>query len=565
MSDACAGYDLLLMAYADGEASAEERERVEAHLPECPRCQQRLTEWRTAAGQTSAVLRGATAHAWGRPPTAHPAWKPAGAGPAIAVGVLVSLLAVLVLPRIVAQGTATPAPAAAPARHTFAPSLLVNRVVVPTPTVVAAPVAPAAPPVTGVSFQAVPAAATTVAASTAPQTAADTIALVRQGSLLLADAKGERALPVSGQAAAPRWSASRQWLMYETVTSGHPEGTLWFARPDGATPATPAPDPASSGMARWSPRRDEAAVARRDGSLWLVEPPSGAPRDLLPAGGMVSNFVWAPDGSQLAVERRGVDGIAQAIWLVGRDGSKRRIAADAAAADGSGNGAPAGASTKPAPTPVLGAWSPNGDALAIWLSAGVPRSPTTPAPLAVWTDAQGARTILPAVLLYRDSIAWSPDGKALAAVAAIPTATGGERGELTVTPLSGGEARRLSPADQSTGDVAWSPDGGLIAYAAASGTGRRIWVTTPDGSERRPLSPGADDGYPEWSRHGDRVLYVHQTAGGAELWSVERDGSDAHRVASGLVGIADLPRTPFGSSGLVSYRGLFAWRAAQGP
>ena len=76
------------------------------------------------------------------------------------------------------------------------------------------------------------------------------------------------------------------------------------------------------------------------------------------------------------------------------------------------------------------------------------------------------------------------------------------------------------------------------------------------------MSTGPDDGYPQWSARGDRLLFVHQTPSGAELWEVARDGTDAHRVAAGLPAIGQLPSVPFGSSGLASYRGIFAWNGA---
>lgn len=179
------------------------------------------------------------------------------------------------------------------------------------------------------------------------------------------------------------------------------------------------------------------------------------------------------------------------------------------------------------------------------------------------------RRLLNNVLMYRDFLSWSPDGQALAVVESV--AAGNERlGQITVVPISAVAApHRLTDPGRADGDVAWSPDGALIAYASSPASPqpagpavRQIWVEAPDGSGRRPITPGAHDSFPQWSRDGSRILYVHQTATGAELWLVGRDGADPHPVVRGLPSIGRLPRQDFGASGLVSYRGVFDWTDA---
>jgi Tol biopolymer transport system component len=172
---------------------------------------------------------------------------------------------------------------------------------------------------------------------------------------------------------------------------------------------------------------------------------------------------------------------------------------------------------------------------------------------------------------YRDFMSWSPDGAQLAlAVPAAPDGSGNSSTQLVVASANGDKPEVVSAATQTVGDLAWSPDGHYIAYAAnntgaatAGATGRRIWLVTPDGAERRPVTLGPDDEFPQWSRDGKTLVYVHQTANGAEVWSVAPAGKGGpHREIAGLVGLHDLARQFFGASGLISYRGIFAWSAA---
>ncbi|HEY8742935.1 MAG TPA: hypothetical protein VIU62_07550, partial [Chloroflexota bacterium] len=412
---------------------------------------------------------------------------------------------------------------------------------------------------------------------TDPNQLAGTIAAVTNGDLRLFSATGTSRLTQSGIATAPRWSPSGRWLLYETPGT-RSSAQLWLLQPDAGTAAWRLPSPADSGLARWSPGRDEIAVASPGGSLWLVQAGSDTLRSLLPPGGLITNLAWSPDGSELAVERRGVGGETQSLWLVSRGGSITQVPGarlDAPLATTGAVGQPVDqAAQDTAALPVLGTWSPSSDRFTFWLTRDLKQGAATPAPLALWTRNQSARGLLPAVLMYRDFISWAPDGHALAAVASVLAAGGRQQfGQITVVPVRPqGPAQQLSDAGRADGDAAWSPDGALIAYASSlipppdtrSGSSRRIWLEAPDGSGRRPLSAGPLDTFPQWSKDGQEILYVHQTADTAQLWLVGRDGSDPHPVVDGIVGMQQLPGRNFGNSGLASYRGVFDWSAAAG-
>lgn len=289
-------------------------------------------------------------------------------------------------------------------------------------------------------------------------------------------------------------------------------------------------------------------------------------------------MAWAPNGKELAVERRGVGAAGQSVWLVSVNGQVRALtslglststnAPSERAALGARGFSPAIVS---GPFPVLGSWNPQSTALTLWLSPVAPRGSSEYLPFSLWTEARGAQETSVSMYPYREFMSWSPDGRAVALVE--PEDVPGSSvaiSRLVVASATGGAPVVVSADDQTVGDLAWSPDGRYIAYAASSvGTptagsaGRRIWLVSPDGAERRALTLGPDDEFPQWSRDGTSLIYVHQSATDAEVWSDTPDGKQApQRIITGLVALRDLSKQFFGASGLVSYRGIFAWNDA---
>ena len=613
MTDPCGGFDLLLMVYADGEATPDERRAVEAHIAGCLPCRQRLTEWqalnRNAAtlvkelstGTVPAHLARPRSAAGDRPfataagqsnpprtPVAHSNDAPVRPrGPqrtegssyrTLAIGVMMSLLAVFLIPLAVAKQETVPAARVASYAQATSASVMTRQ----TSATRSTALSQASMPTT--AAMAVSSVASTFSSTTLLQSAGSdgirlvgNIASVQGGNIYLHSATGDSEIVHDGKATAPRWSPSGRWLLYETTGPNAGAG-LMLTQPGNAAAPWPLPAPARNGLARWSPSHDEIAVAAHGGSLWLVQAGSDAPRQLLPPGGAVTNLAWSPDGSQLAVERRGVGNSVQSIWLVSRGGAiaqapvSSTVTAPTApkgpqASDTAGDGAAAN-------IPVLGSWSPSNTDFTYWSDNVSTPGASVPAPLTLWSLHQGARPLLPDVLMYRDFVSWAPDGHALAAVGSVLTPDGSERlGQITIIPIAPpGAAHALSDAGRADGDAAWSPDGSLIAYASSAvappgrtvDTARRIWVEAPDGGGRHPISPGPADSFPQWSKDGKEILYVHQTAGGAQLWLVGRDGSDPYPVVSGIVGMQQLPGQDFGDSGLASYRGVFDWSDAAG-
>jgi dipeptidyl aminopeptidase/acylaminoacyl peptidase len=153
---------------------------------------------------------------------------------------------------------------------------------------------------------------------------------------------------------------------------------------------------------------------------------------------------------------------------------------------------------------------------------------------------------------------WSPDGRFLAFV----SNREGEKKQLYVLPVGGGEARRLTDLPEDVGEVAWSPDGTRLAFSARVSdpayeepdekrrAPRRItrlqyklddvgWTTdrrqhlftVPAEGSAGPVqvtSGDYEDGYPAWSPDGSRIAFVSARG---EDWDVE-DVRDVYVVGA---------------------------------
>jgi WD40 repeat protein len=93
---------------------------------------------------------------------------------------------------------------------------------------------------------------------------------------------------------------------------------------------------------------------------------------------------------------------------------------------------------------------------------------------------------------------WSPDGTQIAFTANY---------KLRLMDADGSNQRILI---DDARDLEWSPDGRYIAYEAGSTSDEDIWITEPDGSNRRNLTNSEDvmESAPSWSPDGRQIAFT---------------------------------------------------------
>jgi Tol biopolymer transport system component len=97
--------------------------------------------------------------------------------------------------------------------------------------------------------------------------------------------------------------------------------------------------------------------------------------------------------------------------------------------------------------------------------------------------------------LTNDSAAvWSPDGKYLA----YQDSSLGEKSNILVVPVDGGDPVQITDLDGDIYDISWSRDSELIIFTHASDTELAVYIVTKDGFGLRPLFPGDGNAFGMW-------------------------------------------------------------------
>jgi Tol biopolymer transport system component len=218
-------------------------------------------------------------------------------------------------------------------------------------------------------------------------------------------------------------------------------------------------------------------------------------------------------------------------------------------------------------------WSPDGKRAAWWQ----PRRDSAPE-WELWVgnaDLSGAQR-LDVRLGNPAPVAWSPDGKSIAAnssqfgfshVVVVPSSGGPvkratrgnkfeivvgwstdgrrimygqtvEGGEFTtsIVTLATGQSVPVLPGEKRPFFASWSPDGAHIAYTLLEGSKNTIWVADSVGGNRRQLTKEGFETFPgflarsPWSPDGKEVLYESRRTGTADLWVAPIDGSAARQL-----------------------------------
>jgi Tol biopolymer transport system component len=114
----------------------------------------------------------------------------------------------------------------------------------------------------------------------------------------------------------------------------------------------------------------------------------------------------------------------------------------------------------------------------------------------------------------------SPDGKSVAYVVSVYDAEQNRlNGDVWVSPVSGGQARRITTDKASDGSPAWSPDGRRLAFVSKreGDAAAQLYLIPVDGGEAQRITemPLAVSN-PKWLPDGKRVAFVSHVIAGAE-------------------------------------------------
>jgi imidazolonepropionase-like amidohydrolase/Tol biopolymer transport system component len=133
--------------------------------------------------------------------------------------------------------------------------------------------------------------------------------------------------------------------------------------------------------------------------------------------------------------------------------------------------------------------------------------------------------------------AWSPDGRVIAFVRALPdSATGRWRSDLLLLDVSSGTVRGLSIEgipNPEVSDPVWVRGGREIAFVARharGGRGGRVWIVAAEGGHATPVTPDLVQALaPTFTADGRRMAYfAPDSAGRMQVWVQEiADGNTA--------------------------------------
>ncbi len=247
--------------------------------------------------------------------------------------------------------------------------------------------------------------------------------------------------------------------------------------------------------------------------LWVADVNTGAKRRL--QSGDAMQPAWSPHGQRIVYGRRlGTPAVGDIYTIDASDGEPVAVTSDAAR-DWSPTWSPDGR--------YVYFSSDRGGSMNLWRVAvdertGKPRG--APEPLTT-----------PATILAHPS--FSRDGKRIA-YASAQSLINIDRIELD--PASG--SVRGPPVSVTTGSRQFStpdpsPDGEFVAYYTLTQPEGDIYVSRPDGSQRRAVtSDTAIDRMPRWSPDGQWLSFFSNRGGVLQLWRIRPDGSDLRRITT---------------------------------
>jgi Tol biopolymer transport system component len=371
------------------------------------------------------------------------------------------------------------------------------------------------------------------------------LAYVQSGDIWIRDLPDGRPLRLTqdGLNSSPRISPSRKWLAFRKG-----DGQLWIMRNDGESAQYVSLKKVMH--FKWAPGLDVLAFIEK-GELRTLETGKSESRILVPSPPQehtgALEFLWSPDAKWLAYEYMEKRDVAEDEWPW--KNSIRKVNVESGDSEEIIAYPPPDEEGVPGNT-SLAAWV--GNRIYLWQCGVMSVSIMADGCPLYFLDFDNKQKELDIVsLLYRDFLAFSPNGRILAVSEGSDRLTWNNKRIKTVN-LESKEERVLTEGEITAFSPVWSPDGVLIAYVAGPETGtdpesesdaltvmakRGIWLMNADGSDNRQVT--GDNGYreecPLWLADGRHLLFTRFDAQqNPTLWLTRTDGESEKNVTEAL-------------------------------
>jgi Tol biopolymer transport system component/DNA-binding winged helix-turn-helix (wHTH) protein len=234
------------------------------------------------------------------------------------------------------------------------------------------------------------------------------------------------------------------------------------------------------------------------GDIWVKLVDAGTPLQLTKGPANDTNPAWSPDGRHLAFLRQSAE--SNGVYVIPALG---------------GPEVKLGEATPKNDCRSLD-WSPDGKLLAV-TDRSAPGAPFSIYLIVKETGEKCQLTTPPAQSLGDGGLAFAPDGKALAFIRTVGIGID----DIYLTPVGGGEAKRLTADNRWIHGLAWTADGRELVFSSNRGRTFGLWGVPVSGGAPKPfVTVGQNVFHPAVARGRNHLAYVQEMMD-ANLWRME--------------------------------------------